>query len=116
MTFSNQDQEKQEMQKRIALQEKTITNLYAKYMKLKNQTTGSFTPSFNIDQEVWVILKNNIDNYPKIIKDKVKEIRVVKNREIKYVLYTYITDLIYPTEQKAKTALKELLKGNKLYG
>lgn len=114
MTYSNQDQEINELKKKIALQEKTITSLYSKYITLKQQTTGAFTPKFNVGQQVWVII-NNIENYPKIIKDKIKEIRIVKNREIKYVLENYITDHIYTTEQKAKQTLKEILKGNKLY-
>lgn len=116
MTYSNKDKENEELNKKIALQEKTITNLYSKYITLKQQMVGAFIPKFNIDQEVWVILKDNVDNFPRIIKDRIKEIRIIKNRKIKYVLYNYITDLIYPTEQKAKSALKELLKGNKLYG
>lgn len=114
MTYSNQDQEKQELKKKISLQEKTISNLYAKYMALKQQTNGTFIPKFNVGQEVWVIIEN-FGNYPKIIKDKIKEIRIVKNKEMKYVLENYITEYIYISEQKAKSALKELIKGNKLY-
>lgn len=114
MTYSDKDQEIKDLKKKIILQEKTITNLYAKYMTLKQQTTGAVIPKFNAGQQVWVIV-NDFGTYPKIIKDKIKEIRICKDGVIKYILENYITSHIYISEQKAKTALKELLKGNKPY-
>ena len=108
MTYFNRSNDIDKLKETINIQEKTITNLYSKYIALKQQSVGSFIPKFNIDQEVWVITKNNADKFPRIIKDKIKEIRIVKNREMKYLLYNNTTNYIYPTEQKANLALKTL--------